>query len=201
MLSLSLTTLVPWIIDHGYFIFYLISIVEGTFTTVAAGVTTGFGYYNIYLIILIAIAGDLTADIIYYIIGYKSRNMLLERYGHYLGMTKERIDKIERRVQKHFTETMLIVKLSPFIPVPGLIAIGASHVSIKKFIKMSFLITAPKSIFFALLGFYSIKTYMYLNIYINNISYIIGIVTLLSIIIYNLYRKITSYAIQKVDSI
>ena len=199
MPAFTLTALVPWIITHGYFLFYIISVIEGTITTVAAGVAAGFGYYSILIIILIAIAGDLTGDLIYYFIGYKSRSLILERHGSRFGLNKTRTEKIEKLVNKHFVKTMLVIKLSPIIPIPGLIAIGASHAPIKKYIWLSFLITAPRSIFFALLGFYSLKTYMYLTGIIYNSSYIVGGLVVLIIGIYFLYQKITSRITQKAN--
>jgi membrane protein DedA with SNARE-associated domain len=192
MPALTLTALVPWVIAHGYFIFYVAAVIEGTLVTTAAGIASGFGYFNIVIIILIAIAGDLTADVVYYFIGYHSRSLILERYGHHFGVTKERLEKISGMVHKNFGKTMFIIKISPFIPIPGLIAIGASRVSLRKFIEMSLLITAPKAIFFALLGFYSGKTYIYLTDTINNGYYAAGGLILVIFIIYFTYQKITS---------
>ena len=199
MPTFTLAYLVPWVIAHGYFLFYLISVIEGTFVTVAAGVAAAFGYFSIYIIILIAIAGDLTGDLIYYFIGYKSRSLILERHGHRFGITKTLMGKIERTANKHFMKTILVVKLSPFIPIPGLIAIGASRVPIRKYIWMSLIITTPKAIFFALLGFYSMKTYIYLTPIIKDSSYIIGGLVAISLIIYLIYNKITSIISERAD--
>ncbi|MFA6514944.1 MAG: VTT domain-containing protein [Candidatus Paceibacterota bacterium] len=190
MPDLNLASLVPWIIAHGYFLFFVTAVIEGTLVTVAAGVAAGLGYYNIFIIILIAIIGDLTADIVYYLIGYRSRILIIERYGHYIGVTKERIEKIEKMVHRHFRKTMIVVKLSPILPIPGLIAMGVAHVPLRKFIGMSLLITVPKAIFFSLLGFYSIKTYMYLTTTIQNGSYILGGIILLIFVVYFTYQKI-----------
>ena len=192
MLVPTFTDLVPWIIAHGYFIFFFTALIEGPLVTTAAGVVAAFGYYNIVIIILIAIAGDLTADVIYYFIGYHSRILVIERYGHRFGITKERIEKIEKMVHKNFKKTMFIVKVSPIIPIPGLIAIGASRVSLRKFIEMSLLVTVPKSSLFALLGFYSGKAYAHLGSSITNGSYIIGGLILVIILVYFIYQKITS---------
>jgi membrane protein DedA with SNARE-associated domain len=150
------------------------------------------GHFNIFFIILIAIAGDLTADVIYYFIGYQSRSTIIESHGHRFGLTRSRMEKIEHLVQHHFKKTMVVIKLSPFLPVPGLIAIGASRVSLRRFVEMSLIITAPKAIFFALLGFYSGKTYMYLTQTVTNGSYIAGGLVLLIALIYIAYRKITA---------
>ena len=199
MLVPTFTDLVPWIIAHGYFIFFFTALIEGPLVTTAAGVVAAFGYYNIVIIVLIAIAGDLTADVIYYFIGYHSRILVIERYGHHFGITRERIEKIEKMVHKNFKKTMLIVKVSPIIPIPGLIAIGASRVSLKKFVEMSLLITAPKSLLFALLGFYSGKAYAHLGNNITNGSYIIGGLILVIFVVYLIYQKITSRITREVD--
>ena len=199
MLALTFTDLVPWIIAHCYFIFFFTALIEGPLVTTAAGVAAALGYYNIVIIVLIAIAGDLTADVIYYFIGYHSRILVIERYGHHFGITRERIEKIEKMVHKNFKKTMLIVKVSPIIPIPGLIAIGASRVSLKKFVEMSLLITAPKSLLFALLGFYSGKAYAHLGNNITNGSYIIGGLILVIFVVYLIYQKITSRITREVD--
>jgi len=57
MLALTFTDLVSWIIAHGYFIFFFTALVEGPLVTTAAGVAAALGYYNIIIIVLIAIAG------------------------------------------------------------------------------------------------------------------------------------------------
>ncbi len=197
MPELTLAALVPWVITNGYFIFFIATVVEGTLVTTAAGVAAGFGYYNIFIIILIAIAGDLVADTVYYFIGYHTRSLLLEKYGHHLGITKERLEKVGGMVHNHFRKTMLVVKLSPLIPIPGLIAIGASRVPLRKFVGISLLITAPKAIFFALLGFYSGRTYVYLTNTITNGSYFAGGLILFILIIYLVYQKITALISKK----
>jgi len=187
---MSVTNLVPWIRDHGYFIFYAITLVDSTIVTTAAGVVASLGYYNIIIIFIIATIGDVTSDIICYFTGFYIRHSLAERYERHLGLKKEQIEKIENMVHRHFGKAMLIIKISPIITVPGLIAIGGSHVSLRKFTKMSVLVATPKALFFALLGFYSGKAYMHLDKSINNGSYALGICILIIIAIYFIYKKI-----------
>jgi membrane protein DedA with SNARE-associated domain len=195
----SLAVLVPWVISHGYFIYFIIAVIEGTTITVAAGVAAGFGYFNIFIVILISIAGDLIADVLWYFLGYYGRKSIIERHGHRFGLTKERMEKFDKMVHTNFRKTMFVVKISPVIPVPGLIAIGASRGPLKKFIEMSALVTVPKSTFFALLGFFSWKAYAYLNNTIKNGSYIVGGLVLVVLIIYFAYQKITSRITKEVS--
>lgn len=199
MPALTLTALVPWIISHGYFLFFLVALIEGPLVTTAAGVAAALGYYSILIIILIAIAGDLTADVVYYFIGYHSRSLILERYGHHFGLTKERMEKIGKTVHTHFAKTMIIIKISPLIPVPGLIAIGASRAPLRKFIGMSLLVTVPKALLFALLGFYSGKAYTYLDSTITSGTYAAGGLILIIVVIYLIYKKITSNISKKTE--
>ena len=76
------------IISNGYLIFFLATLIEGPIATIIAGVGIGLGYYNFIIIFLIAITGDLIADVIYYFIGYYSRVSIIENHVQTFGLTK-----------------------------------------------------------------------------------------------------------------
>jgi membrane protein DedA with SNARE-associated domain len=183
---------VPWVIAHGYFIFFIISVAEGTAINVSGGVASALGYFNIGIIIFLAILADSTADLIYYSIGYFSRKFIIEKHGKVFGLTAEKIGKIENTLNKNLKKSMGVMKLSAVTSVPGLMTIGASRIPLKRVIPISLLVATPKCLFFVLIGFYSAKTYVYLNDLINKSSYILLGLSLLLILIFILYNKVTS---------
>lgn len=187
----SFIALVSWVIAHGYFLFFLSAIIEGPLVTAAAGVAAALGYFSLPAIIMIAVAGDLIADVVAYSIGYFGGRPLAERYGHSVGLTAERIQKWERVIHAHLGKMIVFFKLSPIIPVPGLMLIGSLRADPRRFIKVSLLVSFPKAIFFALFGFFSGKAYQYLSgtiISVRNASFVIGF---LVIVIYLIYRKVS----------
>ena len=195
----SVTAIVNWVIAHGLILFFVLAFLEGPLVTAAAGAASALGYYSIYLIIIISILGDLSADAVCYLIGYFSGRRLIFRYGHWIGLTHERVEKIEKLLHRHAAKAIVIVKLSPVIPVPGLIFIGSSRVPLRKFIVTSLIITFPKSLLFALLGYYSGKTYEKITGTIANSQLMLLGIVVVVLIFYFLYQRMMTRFSQNID--
>ena len=197
--SSTMEKLVSWVIYHGYFLFFIAAFFEGPLVTAAAGVACALGYYNIELIILLSILGDLCPDAVFYSLGYFGGKPLLDTYGKYIGVTQSRIEKLKKLLHYHLRKTIVAVKLAPFIPVPGIIAIGSLRASPRKFIETALIITVPKSLFFALVGYYSGKAYQQASGIIANSEVIIFLLTIIMIAIFVFYQKVTFSISEKME--
>ena len=200
MISSSFVTLVAWVIKHGYFLFFLSAVIEGPLVTAAAGVASALGYYSFELIIILSVCGDLVADMVYYTIGYWSRRTLITRYGSYVGLTKDRIHALEHLLRRHVGKAMIIIKLSPIIPVPGLLMIGSARVPLKKFICMSLLIALPKSLLFAYIGFFAGRAYERLSGIISSAQNVLAFIALVMIVVYIAYQKFTARIVEEIKN-
>ncbi len=96
----SLQALAPVINHYGYFaVFGLLFLedfgvpVPGETMLIAASVFAGLGKLNIVVIVLVAIAAAFAGDNLGYVIGKYGGRRLLDRYGKYVLMTPEKIDK------------------------------------------------------------------------------------------------------------
>lgn len=194
----SFVSLVHWVIAHGYFLFFIAAFLEGPLVTAAAGVAAALGYYSFVVIVILSVLGDLTADLVYYTIGYWSRKTLITRYGNYVGLTQERMKGLERLLHRHAGKALVVIKLSPIIPVPGLIMIGSARVPLKKFVTASLLITLPKSLLFGLMGFYAGKAYERLSGVISNTSGLLAFITIVIFVAYAGYKKIMARIAQEI---
>ena len=192
MTNATFVTLVHWVIGHGYFLFFIAAFFEGPLVTAAAGVAAALGYYNIVIIIILSICADLAADIVYYTIGYWSRKALITRYGNYMGLTKERMESLERLLERHTGKALTVIKLSPVIPVPGLIMVGSLRIPLKKFIRISLLITLPKSLLFASIGLFSGRAYERLSGTIASAENLLAFIAVVIFISYIAYQKFTA---------
>lgn len=177
-----------WIISHGYLLMFLITLVEGPSITAVGAFAAKLGYFNIYLIFLISVLGNLIPDIIYYAIGFWGRIKVVDKYGKHFGLSKERIEKIEHLMEHHAGKTLVVVKLVPFLAVPGLMIAGAARMSIKKYIFVSTLIILASSLAFLLLGYYAGAAYSRLSNYAN--YFIVGVIVLFIVISY-IWRKVS----------
>lgn len=166
--------------------------------TAAAGVAAALGYYSLAIIILLSVLGDLTADLVYYTIGYWGRKTLITRYGSYVGLTKQRMNSLERLLHRHAGKALVIIKLSPVIPIPGLIMIGSARVSLKKFIRLSLIIALPKSLLFGFMGFFAGKAYERLGDIVSNSMSLITFIAVVTFFAYFIYQKISARITQEI---
>jgi len=187
-----------WVISHGYLLLFLVTLVEGPSITAIGAFAAKLGYFNIYLIFLISILGNLIPDIIYYAIGFWGRIKVVDKYSKHLGLSKERIEKIEHLMEHHAGKTLVVVKLVPFLAVPGLMIAGAAKMPIKKYIFLSILIIIPSSLAFLLVGYYAGAAYGRLSNYAN---YFIAGVIILFIIISYIWRKISVKLSSKIEKV
>ncbi len=148
-----------WVIAHGYWLMFVAMLIEGPIITAAATFAFALGYFDLVIVFILSLLGDLVADVIYYAIGYWGRISIVERYGHHFGLTNERMEKIERHLEQHGGKTLVALKLAPFIPTPGLMLVGVARMRLSKFTLISALITVPKTILFMVVGYYFGRMY------------------------------------------
>ncbi len=166
---------------------------EGPLVTIAAGAAAALGYFNVWIIILLVILGDAGADVMYYAIGHSSRNLLTSRLGRRLGVTEERMEKIKKLVHEHRRKAVLIIKLSPIgaIAIPGLIFLGMIRMPFKKFMEAALLVSVPKSIVLAMIGYFSLLAYVQFGAKAHG-GYILAACLAIAAILYFAYKKITA---------
>lgn len=194
------STLVPWVIAHGYLIFFLVVIIEGPLTTMAAGIAASLGYFDIYLVALLSFAGEISADFIYFNIGYAGYRFIRLPFFRYLGLTEKKLEKIQNLVHKNIIKATFIVRMSPLIGAWGVIIIGSTRPKFKKFFTSALSLALPKTLFFTLLGYFSGRAYLHLNkIIAEDYWIIIGMIFVL-ILFYLIYLKIISHVVKKMGN-
>jgi membrane protein DedA with SNARE-associated domain len=199
--SIPFEMMVSLVSTYGYFAIFLAMVAEGPVVTTAAAFAAGTGIFNIYVILLLSILGDVTADILFFAIGYWSRITLIEKYGRYIGLTEARIGKVQKLIRLHPWRTLLAIKLTPGVPPPGLVAVGISKMKPKKYAMVTSLITIPKCILFVALGYYSGRVHNIATKYFHVGLYAIPIALAIIFLISYLYEKGSSILGQKIEKI
>ncbi|MHB0976494.1 MAG: DedA family protein [Candidatus Aquicultorales bacterium] len=94
--------LAPYVQRYGYIVAFVGMMLENMGVPVPAETAVivlsffaGRGLLEIWLVIPIAILGDIAGDSLGYAIGYFGGRPLVERYGRYVRITKERLDATE----------------------------------------------------------------------------------------------------------
>jgi len=190
-----------WVIANGYFIVFISMLIDGPIITAAAAFAAALGYFDIGIIFLISILGDVIADIIYYLIGYWGRLALAERYGRYFGLSNERIHKIEKLFNEHAIKTLIVLKLTPIFSTTGLILVGATKMPWGKYTLISFLMTLPKSVLFLIIGYYFGYSYDTIVKQLHNDIAILLVIVVLLVVIYYLFKKVSVLIAKRITEI
>jgi membrane protein DedA with SNARE-associated domain len=122
-----------------YLLLAVLVAVEGPIATLAAAVASSTGYLDPKLVFLSASCGNLTADILWYSVGYAGKIDLLIRYGGWLGIKRDIILKLKQDVHDHVGKFLFVAKLTLGLVVPTLIAAGLARVPWKRWIGLLFL--------------------------------------------------------------
>jgi membrane protein DedA with SNARE-associated domain len=190
-----------WVIAHGYLLMFFIMMAEGPIITAAASFAAALGYFNIFIIIVLAVFADWITDLFFYTIGYFGRKKLINKYGPRFGLTAARMERLENFSRNHRIKAMLAVKLSPFIAFPGLMFMGATRMPVKKFALYCFLMIFPYVLFNASLGYFFGRSYELIFGYLENGILLIISALAASIVIFFVYKKIIKRISRNIEKI
>jgi membrane-associated protein len=199
-LGATFAEILKWVLHNGYPIIFLGMIIEGPTIIAAASFATTMGYFSLPIIFILGILGDIVGDFIWYVFGYFGRITVVKKYGHLFGASDERMEKLRELLEKHPKKIIAAIKLSPLLPVPGLIVTGSSHMPPKKFAIAIGSIILPKTILFMALGYFFGHIYEKISAYINNGIYTIGILLIAGYFVHYFYKKIAAKISEKLES-
>ncbi len=191
-ISASLANLVIYLIESlGYFGIFLGMTIESACIPLPsevimtfAGFVVNEGKLTLTNIILVGILGNLVGSLITYYIGLKGARPLLEKYGKYILITKEKLDNADKWFNKHGDAAVFFGRILPgirtFISLPA----GINKMDIKKFIIYTLIGSGIWTSILAIIGIELGKDWSIISQYFRIFDIIIGIAILLIIIYY-----------------
>jgi membrane protein DedA with SNARE-associated domain len=174
MPSIDFGILGHWIVGQSYTLLFIAMLIEGPVVTAAGAFAAALGALDIWAVFILSILGNLIPDVAYYAVGFWGREKFVDKYGHYIGLTKEKIEKAEKAIHKHAGKSLIAIKLIPLLATPGLVAAGIAKMDIKKFSFWCIIITIPSSLVYLAIGYYFGAAYDRLVHYLNIGGYIIA---------------------------
>lgn len=197
----SFAFVLQWLLQNSYPVMFIGMIFEGPTIIAAASFAVTMGYFNLGTIFILAVLGDFIGDFIFYSIGYFGKKALLvKKYDQKFKVPETKIEKLKSLVATHPWKIITIVKLSPFLCMPGLVAIGSIHFSPKKFAKIITSIIIPKTIIFMFIGYFFGHAYNQIYKVLKN-----GVVGIIIIIVFIFliqfaYKKISARITKKLEN-
>jgi len=139
----------------NYLLLFLLIIVEGPIATLLGAAAASAGFMRLSLVILVAAAANLIADIGWYSLGYFSKEETLIRYLGWLGLRARHLDKLRWAMRRHARKVLLIAKFSTGFAIPALVAAGLSKIPLRRWFPVVFAAGVGWSTCLALVGFYA----------------------------------------------
>lgn len=185
----SFPQIIQGLIYYKYWILLPIVVVEGPIITIISGFLSSLGYLNVFVAYGVIVFGDLAGDILYYATGRWGRSWFLDRWGHYIGITTDRIKQMEAHFENHSGKTLIVGKLSHAIGGVILVTAGVAKVPFWKFVWFNFIATLPKTLILLLIGFYFGQAYAKFGKYLDYTAFATVALAVLFVIIYLVMKK------------
>jgi membrane-associated protein len=174
----------------SYFIIFVLFLIEGPIFNFIAAFAASLGFFNFFVILILAILGNFLGAIISFFIGKLFKKSTIERYLS-KSLSKQRSKRIKEYLNDHPGKTLTVIILTPVIPFPGLVLVGLLDMNVKKFIFYSLLITTVYSSFLVCLGYYSGTAFTIISNYIQYGTYLgSALVIMIIILLWFLSKKI-----------
>lgn len=174
---------------YGYFIMLPLMILEGPVVTIIAATMAALGAFNVFIVLILSITGDMIGDIILYGLGYKFGMGFVRRIGKYMGITEKLVLKMEKYFDRHGGKTIFAVKSTTGLCWATFTAAGIVKINFKKFVLYSFLGGIVWSSFLVIMGYFYGYLWREIKQAVEWIGWAIFIVAIISFVIITFYKK------------
>ena len=176
--------IVALLLTYKYIILIPLAIAEGPIVSVIAGFLATLGIFNLIIVYMIMVLGDIVGDAIFYYIGYSGKNLF-----RYFKINEEKIEKAKLYFENNHKKAIAGSKIMWGIGTAGLIAAGALHVPYKRYFKTCAMYSLAQSFIMMFLGVFFGGAYELIGKYFNYYSAIVSVLAI-AFIIYFIFIKI-----------
>lgn len=183
-------TILTFLSTQGYVIIFLLMVIEGPITTFTAAFLASQGILDIYLVFLISVLGNSIPDFCLYMLGRFSRKNFFETILKRFKISKEKLNFLEKNLDKHFGKTIITLKLIPGLAIPGLIILGFSKIKYSRVLLYGVLFDIISEGIFVCLGYFSGITLLTFLKMLKLEKYILLTLAISLIIVFLILKKI-----------
>ncbi len=141
-----------YIQTYGYIAMFVLMIAESQIVVYVSAFAASQGFFNIYMVSVLAFLGIIIPDIILFQMGRRG-----VRFTKKLQKNKhiDFVKKIVYHLEEKPIRSLAVIKLLPIIPWPGIVLTGTTKISFRKFMLISAVISVLEGGFFIITGYYS----------------------------------------------
>jgi len=147
------------------------------------------GRFSLWQVIIWGTIGNLLGSIIAYGVGIYGGRSFIEKYGKYVLLSAEDLDKAEKFFKKHGTLSIFFSRLLPIIRTFISLPAGIARMPFLKFCFYTFIGSLPWSALLAYSGFFLGENWRTAEVYFRKFDWLIGII-IIFLISWFLYKKL-----------
>ncbi len=181
-----------YVSTYGYAILLPLMIIEGPIVTLIGAFLASIGMLNVWVVLVLSIAGDIIGDVVLYGIGYRWGMRFVTAVGKYIGMTHLLIFRLEKFFEKHGGKTIFMVKATTGLCWAAFVTAGVVKMPAWRFVWFSFLGGIAWSSALVVLGYFFGYMYVQIEQYITYAGWVMLGIALLIITIMSVFKKRTT---------
>ena len=116
----------------SYLILSLLVLVEGPIAILLASAAASAGLMRPVLVFFSAAIGNLTADTLWWLLGYAGKTEWIHSLGRRLRIRESLIEHLQHSMIKHATRVLFLAKITVSFSIPALIAAGLLRIPWKR---------------------------------------------------------------------
>jgi membrane protein DedA with SNARE-associated domain len=173
----------------GYPLMFVLMFFEGPFATMIAAFLASQGYFNVGIVFLLSVIGDVLGDIGLYHIGYYGGPHIIEKAQNFLKIPGTTIEKLKNKFHQSSSRIIFYVKSTTGLCAITFILAGTLRMKFSKFLKYSFLGGLAWSSLLVTLGYFFGYAAAQISQYIKYAGIAIFIAAIIAVIVISLIKK------------
>lgn len=138
-----------------YILLAMLVALEGPIATLLGAAAASAGLMRPWLVFLAAAIGNLTADSLWYSLGYLGRTEWLFHFGKRLGLRQSLIEHLKHNMIAHAAKVLFLAKLTASFVIPSLVAAGLLKIPWRRWFPVLLLAETIWTGSLVLIGYYT----------------------------------------------
>ncbi len=200
MLGIEYQQILEIITSWGYPLMLLLMIIEGPIVTLGAAFMASLGFFNVFMVLILSILGDVIGDIVLYYIGFFMKKGFLPKNRKFLKSDSEISQVIKNSFKNKGAQIIFFTKATTGLCYITFILAGMAKLDFKKFLFFSILGGIFWSGFIVGLGYYFGWIAEEIERYIEYSGWVIfffAVLMITFIVIYKKYLALKKYKLLK----
>ncbi|MFA6285132.1 MAG: DedA family protein [Parcubacteria group bacterium] len=173
----------------GYPLMFVLMLFEGPFATMIAAFLASQGYFNVGIVFILSVLGDVLGDIGLYHIGYFGGPHIIEKAQKILRISDATVEKLKRKFHQNSGRLIFYVKSTTGLSYITFTLAGALRMKLLKFMKYSILGGLVWSSLLVVLGYFFGYAAEQISQYIKYAGIAIFVCALIALVVISIIKK------------